>query len=131
MILLACHNYIGTHDIQNISVTSPQPGEVRVTGDFIDGSTATGLLIIIYSANNTEYQLFQVRVKLEAVISGLLGGNYEVSVFVVEENGLPFSRAASKPKQITISSACFNAENSECYAEFKHNIWYYYSLLYP
>ena len=102
-----------------------------MTGDFIDGSTATGLLIIIYSRNITEYQLVKRRVNLEAVISGLLGGDYQVSVFVVKENGLPFSRTASKPKQITISSADFNVENSECYTECKSNIWYYYSLLYP
>ena len=45
-------NDIGTHDIQNISVSSSQPGEVRVTGDFIDGSTATGVLLILYSLTN-------------------------------------------------------------------------------
>ena len=85
-----------------------------MTGDFIDGSTATGLLIIIYSANITEYQLVQGRVNLEAVISGLLEGEYQVSVFVVNENGVPFSRAASTPKQVATSSAVVNAENSEC-----------------
>ena len=50
---------------------------------------------------------------MEVVISDLLGGDYQVSVFVVEENGLPFSRAAVAPKQIAISSAVVNAENSE------------------
>ncbi|MGJ8945879.1 hypothetical protein AB9K17_23595, partial [Salmonella enterica subsp. enterica serovar Kentucky] len=38
--------------IQNISVSSPHPGQVRVTGDFIQGSTATGALVIVYSQSN-------------------------------------------------------------------------------
>ena len=64
----------------------------------------------------TEYQLVQGRVKLEAVISRLLGRHHDcqVSVFVVGENGLPFSRVASTPKPIALSSAVVNAENSEC-----------------
>ena len=43
---------LGTHDIHNVSVTSPLPGQIRVTGDFVDGSTATGIILIIYSLNN-------------------------------------------------------------------------------
>ena len=99
----------GTHDIQNISVTSPQPGEVRVTGDFIDGSTATGLLIIIYSLTNdsdvhyiaggsTSQQPRNVHVS----VPGLAGGEYSISVFVVEENGLPFERVATSPKLVAV-----------------------------
>ena len=32
----------GTHDIQNVTVSFPHPGEIRVAGDFVDSSTATG-----------------------------------------------------------------------------------------
>ena len=38
--------------MQNILVTSPIPGELRVTGNFIDGSTAIGVaapLILIHN----------------------------------------------------------------------------------
>ena len=88
----------GTHDIQNISVTSPQPGEVRVTSDFIDGSTATGLLIIIYSLTNDS----DVHYIVGGHNSGLAGGEYSISVFVVEENGLPFERVATSPKLVAV-----------------------------
>ena len=88
---------LGTHDIQNISVKSPHPGGVRVTGDFIDGSTAVGALFIVYSINSTLYHLVERMDKLEAVVSGLPRGEYYMSVFVVEENGEPFRRAATTP----------------------------------
>ena len=40
------------HDIQNLSVTSPLSGQVRVTGDFIHRSTATGVLVIVCSQSD-------------------------------------------------------------------------------
>ena len=45
---------IGTHDIQNVTVapSSLHPGQIRVTGDFVNGSTATGVLLIVYSLTN-------------------------------------------------------------------------------
>ena len=102
----------GTHDIQNISVTSPQPGEVRVTGDFIDGSTATGLLIIIYSLTNdsdvhyiTGGSTSQQPRNVHVSVPGLADGEYSISVFVVEENGLPFERVATSPKLVTVETS--------------------------
>ena len=65
----------GTHDIQNISVTSPQPGEVRVTGDFIDGSTATGLLTIVISTSEIFYHLIERgsnQLHIEGFIQGVI-----------------------------------------------------------
>ena len=99
----------GTHDIQYISVTSPQPGEVRVTGDFIGGSTATGLLIIIYSLTNdsnvhyiTGGSMLQQQRNVHVSVTSLAGGEYGISVFVVEENGLPFERVATSPKLVAV-----------------------------
>ena len=40
---------LGTHDLQKVAVNSPLPSEIRVRGDFVDGSTATGVLLVIYS----------------------------------------------------------------------------------
>ena len=103
---------LGTHDIQNISVTSPQPGEVRVTGDFIEGSTATGLLIIIYSLTNdsdvqyiTGGSTLQQPRNVHVSVPGLASGEYGISVFVVEENGLPFERVATSPKLVTVETS--------------------------
>ena len=96
---------IGTHDIQNISVSSPLHGAVRVTGDFIQGSiaTVTGLLVIIYSKSNdcdiqyvnSEYQGQNV----DITIAGLTSGQYGVSVFVLE-NGIPSLGVATLPQTV-------------------------------
>ena len=97
--------YVGTHDIQNISVSSPQPGEVRVTGDFIDGSTATGVLVVIITESEIFYHFVERGSNVEAfndTIQGLVGGEHSISFFVVEESGLPFNRTASMPKVFTI-----------------------------
>ena len=94
---------IGTHDIQNISVSSPLPGTVRVIGDFIQGSTATGLLVIIYSqSDDCDIQYVNSKYSGQSVditVAGLTSGPYRVSVFVLE-NGVPFSRVATLPQTV-------------------------------
>ena len=100
--------FIGTHDIQNISVSSPQPGEIRVTGYFIQGSTASGVLVAILTRSEIYFHLLS-RIRgqphLEGTISNVVGGQHNVSVFVVEENGLPFSRTASVPEVVFIKNS--------------------------
>ena len=96
----------GTHDVQNISVFSPGPGSVAVGGDFIQGSTASGVLIItISSTNDTQYHLCHrndSNMKVEDTISGLAGGNHKVSAFVFEESGYPFNRVATRPQSVFV-----------------------------
>ena len=102
---------IGTHDIQNISVSSPQPGEVRVAGDFINGTASTALLeIIVSDTNNTDYFLITRQtsaLQISGSILDLASGKYEISTFVVEENGLPFPRAATKPDTVFVVNSEF------------------------
>ena len=104
--LLIC---LGTHDVQHISIVSPLPNIVRITGDFIRGSTSIGVLAIIISsdpqlnpfyrfihcANTTSLHNEDIRVP---------SGDYGMSVFVIEESGLPFARTASKPITVTVES---------------------------
>ena len=40
---------------------------------------------------------------VDAVVMGLPSGQYEVSVYVMEESGLPFHRAAATPKSVWIN----------------------------
>ena len=99
-------HFTGTHDIQSISV-SPQPGEVRVTGDFMKGSTATGVLAVIISESEIFYHFVERgsnEQQFDGNVLGVVGGEYNISFFVVEENGLPFSRTASTPKVVTVES---------------------------
>ena len=97
--------YIGTHDIQNVSISSRIPGQVNVTGEFIQESMATGVLVTIVNATNFEHHLISRDDSGNGIdddISGLPGGQYTVSVFVVSEDGRPFERVATKPRRITV-----------------------------
>ena len=105
-----CVHLIGTHDIQNISVTSPHPGEVRVTGELIDGSTATGALIIIYSLTNDSDVHYEIITAgpgktINVSVVGLNGGEYGVSTFALENGGLPFTRVAALPKTVQVTGS--------------------------
>ena len=77
-----------------------------MTGNFIDGSTAIGLLVIVYSlTDDTDIHYLSGQVydqMIEASVSGLTDSQYNVSIFVIEENGLPFSRVAVLPILIMI-----------------------------
>ena len=88
-------------------MSSPLSGQVRVTGDFIHGSTATCVLIIIVNDNDIEYHLTSKgnnENEVEGLISGLAAGQYTVSVFVIGKDGLPFERAAAKPRRVPVKS---------------------------
>ena len=87
----SCHGtltrvHIGTHDIQNVTVNSPLPGQIRVTGDFVDGTKATGVLLIIYSlANSSDIRYIsketeQGRVSVLRLISFLIISDWLVDV---------------------------------------------------
>ena len=89
-------------------MSSPLPGQLRVTGDFIEGSIATGALVaVVNSTANVQYHLISredSRNGIDGVISGLPGGQYTVSIFVVDEGGIPFRRAAAKPRRISVKN---------------------------
>ena len=83
------------------------PGKIRVVGDFISGSLAIGILVIVYSPNNgTTIQYWFIPRSATSipmtVVSGLPGGHFTATVFVVEDNGLPFSRSAMAPINISV-----------------------------
>ena len=87
----------GTHDIQNVSVTSSErTGEPQVFGDFVTGTSATGALVIVYSDELTRYHLAPRggSWRLDTTIPNLPSGTYKVSVFTIEEDGLPFERVS-------------------------------------
>ena len=99
---------LGTHDIQNISITFHYPNEIIVTGDFTNGSTATGILTIVYSITNNSdvyYDFARYSSNQQRVIIGcrLPGDQYELFLYTMDENGLPFSRAAAGPRYIWIN----------------------------
>ena len=85
--------------------SSLNPGEVQVTGTLTNDLIATGVLIIVSSDSEVIYHKATCEESdeiIEAVISGLAGGEYSVSVFVVEDNGLPFERVATLPQLVAV-----------------------------
>ena len=85
--------------------SSLNPGELRVTGTLTNDPTATGVLVIVSSDSEVIYHKATHEGSdeiIEAVISGLAGGEYSVSVFVVEDKGLPFGRVATLPQLVAV-----------------------------
>ena len=102
-------DYTGTHDLQNNSVTSPLPGIIRVTGNFIQGATATGVLMILYRRTDSHvlYKLTPRRLgKGYALvnITGVDSGTYDVFVYAVEGNGT-YSPATVEPQFVLVDSS--------------------------
>lgn len=79
-----------------------------VTGDVIDTLSSIGILIIVYSLTddcNTYYNYFPYPLSLlgaSFTVEGLPTNRYGVSIFVTEENGLPYFRAAATPRKISV-----------------------------
>ena len=98
---------LGTHDFRNVSISSHQAGEVIVTGSFTSDSTASGVVVIIGSNSNVYYHMSKRDREdtQETVISGIAGGNYSVSIFVVEDNGLPFETVATTPSALSVEKS--------------------------
>ena len=87
-----------------------------MTGDFIDGSTATGLLTIVISTSEISYHLIErgsEQLHIEGSIQGVVGGEHSISFFVVEESGLPLNRTASTPKVVSVENGkyCYHCYN--------------------
>ena len=95
----------GTHDVQSILVTSPTPGDIRVTGQFIQGSTAASVVIADISSSGIHFYLLareSDQLELDGTVSSLVTGQHIVSVFVVNGSGLPFSRTAALPQNVLV-----------------------------
>lgn len=75
-------------------------------GDFIDGSTATGLLVTtVHESDHVNHHLIAREGNMngfDSNLSGLASGQYIVSVFVVDMDGAPLERAATQPRHVSV-----------------------------
>ena len=98
-------NTTGTHDIQRIEATSPHPGSIRVTGNLVDNTNATGVLIVVSSSSNVQYIIDSpADLNINVTLNVSTGGEYSVSVFALE-NGQPFPRVAALPRRVTMNGS--------------------------
>lgn len=111
-LLFLMFNFLhaGTHDIQDVSITSPLPSKIRMTGYFIKGSTATGVMVAIPNASEIKFHLLvrdRNQLELDDTVSNVEGGQHSVSTFVVDENGLPVNRAATMPQTVMVEKGSY------------------------
>lgn len=74
-------------------------------GGFIDGSTATGALVLASNGSENFYHFMSRKgnkVLVEDSVLGLAGGRYVISVFTVMKDGLPFQRAVTTPTVVSV-----------------------------
>ena len=99
------YSTIGTHDIQNVVASSQLPGRISITGELVSESTATGVLVVVYSLssdNDIHYVTKPAKKdRISLNVTGLTGAEYGVSTFALE-NGLPFPSVVISPKIIIL-----------------------------
>ena len=82
-----------------------------MTGDFSEGSTATGILVAISSGSYLQY----LQGKSEIIVQGLSRGKYDINVFAMEEGGQTVQRAATRTRRVFV--------NEESKGELKPRSW--------
>ena len=99
--------YTGTHDVQEIVLTSATG--VYISGAFVERSTATGILAVVYAVTEPDTLRYYLSVprsfeqqRTSAVFECIPRGKYNVSLFAVEESDLPFNRAATKVRTLSV-----------------------------
>ena len=79
-----------------------------MTGDFIEESTASGVLVTtVNESDHIQHHLITRdgnEREVESDLSGFASGQYTVSVFVVDKDGLPHIRAASRPRRVSVEN---------------------------
>ena len=91
-----------------VTITTDDHYEIIISGYCIEGSKTIGMLAVIYTQANDadiDYFLLTCLVNVKKCtwhFETISSGQYYVSVFMVEEGGLPFSRSAVKPKKLSI-----------------------------
>ena len=98
-----------------------------MTGNFVNSSTARAIFAIVYSDSGSDvYYTISLpssdEEKLSASISGLPSGLYNVSVFVVADDGLPFPRSATTPRSVSVMEGAHGKLLCVCTCNYKGNL---------
>ena len=109
---------LGTHDVQHVSIVSPLPNILKITGAFIRGSTSIGVLAVMVPIDTQLDPIYRFITRESTTSLGVEdnrvpGGDYSISVFVVEESGLPFTRTVSAPINVTARGGKYDLDIDE------------------
>lgn len=109
-----CYFYTGTHDVQNITVQAVRD-QIHFNYSYASGSYAKGLLAIAHSKENFNCVVVErENSQRPTIIDTLDAGTYYVSVFVVDQQGIPLNRSASLPSIATVHVQGNYAETEMC-----------------
>ena len=82
-----------------------------MSGVLVRGAAAVGILIIVYPLDHVNLNVYyfealetMITNTIATTITGLSAGLYGVSIFALEDNGLPFNRSASLPRRIVLQN---------------------------
>ena len=106
---------------------------VNISGDFVEQSTAIGILAVVYALTESDpvdYYLLVPRLLEQqwasSVFECIQSGTYNVSLFSVEEGDLPFNRAATKVRTLSVDQG----RNINCPSKSRvNNIPDYYAMI--
>ena len=100
------HAFVGTHYIQNINVAPGDvSGEADVSCDFVNGTEVMGYLAIANGDVKVGYMVAERRSQGGSQvdsISNLASGEYNTSIFTINQSGLPKIFSASLPRSVSI-----------------------------
>ena len=109
---------LGTHEVQTVDANNcSRPGVVNVSCTFADNSRAMGYLSILCPNTNSSQEMFVVANRsdtlsadLDISVPGVPPGDYMVTVFDLQSNGLPvlssvtnqYTRSAGERDNVTV-----------------------------
>ena len=92
--------------MQEIFIASPSDGTIVIMGNFIPDSPAVGILVAVSNTSEISFHFLRREGNMlynKGVLSNIRGDQHIVSVFVVDQTGLPFSRTATIPQSVVVN----------------------------
>lgn len=105
----------GTHFLQNITFDNSTSGQIKISGDILK-LQLKGFLAIAYGSDGVHYGIanhINTTGKASVTLSRLSMSKYNVSLFIVKEDGVPFTESADVAHSVTVHTDLSNSKISE------------------
>ena len=103
--------YTGTHDVQNVTADSSNPGQLDIGCSYLNGSIDEGFFTIVYSSSNRSDITYRVAARngLEPItnlsIGNLQHDKYQFVVYDLPDSMMPEEKPATEWMQTFIEIA--------------------------
>ena len=111
-------NHTGTHDVQNVTADSSNPGQLDIRCSYLNGSIDEGFFTIVYSSSNRSDITYRVaaRIGLEPTtnlsIGNLQQDEYKFVVYDLPDSMMPEEKPATEWMQTVIEIAKDSQQNN-------------------